>query len=46
MVGHKGRVDLGDTVRERELEHGSEELLDIRAADVLGFLDLNDSDDL
>ena len=45
-VGHKGRADLGDTVRERELELGSEELLDIRAADVLGFLDLNDSDDL
>ena len=47
-VGHKGRdrrADLGDMVRERELELGSEELLNIRAADVLGFLDLNDSDD-
>ena len=45
-VGHKGRADLGATVRERELELGSEELLDIRAVDILGFLDLNDSDDL
>ena len=31
---------------EREPELGSEELLDVRAADVLGFLDLDDTEDL
>jgi hypothetical protein len=45
-VGDKGRADLGDTVREGELELGGEELLDVRAADVLGFLDLNDAENL
>ena len=45
-VGHKGRADLGDTVREGELELGGEKLLDVRAADVLGFLDFNDSENL
>jgi len=45
-VGHEGRADLGDTVRKGELEVGGEELLDVRAAYVLGFLDLNDTEDL
>ena len=45
-VGHKGRADLGDTVREGELELGGEELLDVRATDVLRLLDLNDTENL
>jgi len=40
-VCNERRADLGDTVRERELEVGNEELFDVRPADVLGLLDLN-----
>ena len=32
--------------RIRELEVGSDELLDVRPADVVGLLELNDTDDL
>lgn len=37
---------LGDTVGQRELEVLGEELLDVRAADLVGLLDLDDLDDL
>lgn len=37
---------LVDAVGERELELLDEELLDVRAADVGGLLDLNDLEDL
>ena len=43
---NEGRADLGDTVGEGELEVGNHELLDVRAADVLGVVDLNDLQDL
>ena len=42
----KCRARLGDTVREGELEVGNEELLDVRAADVVALLDLNNLEDL
>jgi len=40
-VCNERRADLGDAVREGELEVGNEELFDVRPADVLGLLDLN-----
>lgn len=36
----------GDTVREREFQALGEELLDVRAADALAVLDLDDAEDL
>ena len=42
----EGRARLGDTVRKRELEARDQELLDVRAADVLGLLDLDNTEDL
>ena len=43
---NKGRADLGDTVGEGELEVGNHELLDVRAADIIALLDLNNTEDL
>lgn len=40
------RADLRDAVGKRELELGDEELLDVRAANVLGLLDLDNAEDL
>jgi hypothetical protein len=37
---------LADAVGQRELEVLGEELLDVRATDVVGLLDLNDLEDL
>ena len=37
---------LADAVGQRELEVLGEELLDVRAADVVGLLNLNDLEDL
>ena len=45
-MGDKGRADLGDTVRQWELETGLEELLDVRAANILGLLDLHNAENL
>lgn len=45
-VCHEGRLGLGDAVRERELELGLEELLDVRPANILGLGNLNDTEDL
>jgi hypothetical protein len=45
-VRDESRADLGDAVRERELEVGDEELLDVRPADVFGLLDLNHTKNL
>ena len=41
-----GRADPRDTVGERELELGYKELLDVGAADILGLLNLNNTEDL
>ncbi len=43
---NEGRADLGDTVGKGELELGDQELLDVGAADILGLLDLNNTEDL
>ena len=43
---NKGRADLGDTGGEGELEVGNHELLDVRAADSIALLDLNNTEDL
>lgn len=40
------RCSLGDTVRERELELRSEELLDVWALDVVGFGEFDNFKDL
>ena len=40
------RANLLDTVRERELELGDKELLDVGAADILSLLNLNNTEDL
>lgn len=45
-VRDEGRAGLRDAVRQRELEVGGEELLDVRPANVLRFLDLNHTEDL
>ncbi len=45
-VRNEGRADLGDTVGEGELELRDQELLDVGAADVLGLLDLDNTEDL
>ena len=37
---------LGDAVRERELEVLGQELLDVRALDVVGLLELDNAEDL
>lgn len=37
---------FGDTVRKRELELWSEKLLDVRALDVVGLLNLDNFEDL
>lgn len=42
----EGRADLANTVGERELELGDKELLDVGAADILGLLNLNNTEDL
>ena len=42
----KCRARLGDTVGEGELELRDEELLDVGAADVVGLLDLDHTQDL
>ena len=39
-------VDLGDTVRKRELQVLGDELLDVRAADVVGLLELHNTENL
>ena len=43
---NEGRADLGDAVGERELEVGNEELPDVGATDVVGLLNLNNTEDL
>ena len=45
-VSNEGRAGLRHTVREGELEVGSEELLDVWAADIISLLDLNNLEDL
>ena len=45
-VRDEGRADLANTVGERELELGDKELLDVGAADILGLLNLNNTEDL
>lgn len=45
-VRDEGRLGLGDAVGEGELELGLEELLDVRPADILRLLDLDDTEDL
>ena len=42
----ESRADLRDAVRERELEVGGEQLLDVRPAHVVGLLNLHDAEDL
>jgi len=42
----EGRTELGHTMRKGELQVGDEELLDVRAAEILGLLDLDDTEDL
>lgn len=46
MSEHLLASGLAVAVRQRELEVLGEELLDVRAADVLGVVDLNDLQDL
>ena len=46
MSEHLLASRLAVAVRQRELEILGEELLDVRAADVLGVVDLNDLQDL
>ena len=43
---NEGRADLLDAVGEGELELGHQELLDVGAADILGLLNLNNTEDL
>ena len=45
-VGNEGRADLGDAVGKRELEVGDKELPDVGAADIIGLLNLDDTEDL
>ena len=45
-LGDKGRADLGDTVGERELEARGGELLDVGTTNVIGLLDLDNSENL
>ena len=45
-MGDERRLVLIDAVGEGELEVRDNELLDVRAADVLGLLDLDDAEDL
>ena len=45
-VGNESRACLLDAVRKREFEVRNEQLLNVRAADVLGLLDLHDANDL
>ena len=43
---HERRPNLLDAVGEGELEVGNHELLDVRAADIIALLDLNNTEDL
>ena len=43
---NEGRADLRDAVGEGELEVGTQKLPDVWAADVVGLLDLNNTEDL
>ena len=45
-VRDEGRTALAHTVREGELELRRKELLDVGPADIIAFLDLNDTKDL
>jgi len=45
-VRNKSRADLGDAVREGELEIGRHELLDVRTADILALLDLHNTENV
>lgn len=45
-VSNEGRTELRNAVGKGELDVGSEELLDVGAADVLGLLDLDNTEDL
>lgn len=45
-VGDEGRASLGDAVGEGELEVRDEELPDVGAADILGLLNLNHTEDV
>ena len=45
-VRSEGGAGLGDAMREGESEVGLEELLDVRPANVIGLLDLNNTEDL
>lgn len=45
-VSDEGRTELGNTVGKGELDAGGKELLDVGAANVLGLLDLNNTEDL
>ena len=45
-VSDECRADLLDTVGKRELELGDHQLLDVRAANVVGLLDLDDAENL
>ena len=45
-VGEEEAATLDDAVRKGEAEVGSEELLDVGAADVDGLLDLGNAEDL
>jgi len=40
------RAELGHTMRKGELQVGGEDLLDVWAAEILGLLDLDDTEDL
>ena len=43
---NEGRADLRDTVGKGELELGNQKLLDVGAANVVGLLDLHDTENL
>lgn len=45
-VGDESRADLADTMGEGELEAWDHQLLDVWAANVLGLLDLNNTENL